>query len=108
MLLFFPSQPGRILQARQNFASQNFCLGSQERFGAEQNQIPEFPHALFFAAFSTLVHDLDSWSGLSKQVCNLLPLVGCQEARESTLELWKSGCDGRQTTQFIFKFRNSL
>jgi hypothetical protein len=44
MLLFFPSQPGRILQARQNFASPNFCLGSRERFGAEQNQIPEFPH----------------------------------------------------------------
>jgi hypothetical protein len=45
MLLFFPSQPGRILQARQNFASPNFCLGSRERFGAEQNQIPEFPYA---------------------------------------------------------------
>jgi hypothetical protein len=45
MLLFFPSQPARILQARQNFASLNFCLGSRERFGAEQNQIPEFPHA---------------------------------------------------------------
>jgi hypothetical protein len=45
MLLFFPSQPGRILQARQNFASPNFCLGSLERFGAEQNRIPEFPHA---------------------------------------------------------------
>jgi hypothetical protein len=45
MLLFFPSQPGRILQARQNFASPNLCLGSRERFGAEQNQIPEFPHA---------------------------------------------------------------
>jgi hypothetical protein len=45
MLLFFQSQPCRILQARQNFASPNFCLGSRERFGAEQNQIPEFPHA---------------------------------------------------------------
>jgi hypothetical protein len=45
MLLFFPSQTGRILQARQNFASPNFCLGSRERFGAEQYQIPEFPHA---------------------------------------------------------------
>jgi hypothetical protein len=45
MLLFFPSQPGRILQARQNFASQNVCLGSREIFGAEQNQIPEFPLA---------------------------------------------------------------
>jgi hypothetical protein len=45
MLLYFPSQPGRVLQARQNFVSPNFCLGSLERFGAEQNQIPEFPHA---------------------------------------------------------------
>jgi hypothetical protein len=45
MLLFFPRQPGKILQARQNFASPTFCLGSRERFGAEQNQIPEFPHA---------------------------------------------------------------
>jgi hypothetical protein len=43
--LFFPRQPGRILQARQNFASPNFCLGSLERFRAEQNQIPEFSHA---------------------------------------------------------------
>jgi hypothetical protein len=31
--------------ARQNFASPNFCLGSLERFGAEQIHIPEFPHA---------------------------------------------------------------
>jgi hypothetical protein len=46
--LFFPSQPGRILLARQNFASPNFCLGSRERFGAEQNQIPEFPHAYIY------------------------------------------------------------
>jgi hypothetical protein len=38
-------KPGRIFQARQNFSSPNFCLGSLERFGAEQNQIPEFPHA---------------------------------------------------------------
>jgi hypothetical protein len=45
MLLFFPSQPGRILQARQDFASPNFCLGSLEWFGAEQNRISEFPHA---------------------------------------------------------------
>jgi hypothetical protein len=45
MLLFFPSQLGRISQARQNFASPNFCFGSRERFGAEQNQIPKFPHA---------------------------------------------------------------
>jgi hypothetical protein len=45
MLLFFPSKPCRILQDRQNFASLNFCLGSRERFGAEQNQIPEFPNA---------------------------------------------------------------
>jgi hypothetical protein len=45
MLLFFQSQPCSILQARQNFASPNFCLGSQERFGAQQNPIPESPHA---------------------------------------------------------------
>jgi hypothetical protein len=56
MLLFFPSQQSRILQARQNFASPNFCLGSLERFGAEQNQIPEFPHAYSHLAnlFSSL------------------------------------------------------
>jgi hypothetical protein len=45
MLLFFPSKPGRILQARQNFASSNFGLGSRERFGDEQIQIPESLHA---------------------------------------------------------------
>jgi hypothetical protein len=45
MLLLFPSTSCKILQARQNFASPNFCLGSLERFGAEQTQIPEFPHA---------------------------------------------------------------
>jgi hypothetical protein len=55
MLLFFPSQPGRILQARQNFASPNFCLGSLERFRAEQNQIPEFPHAYKGSLITTAV-----------------------------------------------------
>jgi hypothetical protein len=59
--LFFPSQPGRILQARQNFASQNFCLGSRERFGTEQNQIPEFPHAYSFP-----------WVDLNWKACILL------------------------------------
>jgi hypothetical protein len=44
LLMFSPSHPGRNLQARQNLQV-NFCLGSQERFGDEQNQIPEFPHA---------------------------------------------------------------
>jgi hypothetical protein len=56
MLLFFPSKPGRILQVRQNIASQNFCLGSRERFGAEQNQIPEFPHAYTNTRSPTLLN----------------------------------------------------
>jgi hypothetical protein len=60
ILLFFPSQPGRILQARQNFASTNFCLGGRERFKAEQNQIPEFTHAYSLLttsrSFSRSVH----------------------------------------------------
>jgi hypothetical protein len=41
MLMFFPSKPDRILQAKQNFACPNFC----RRFVDEQNQIPEFPQA---------------------------------------------------------------
>jgi hypothetical protein len=61
--LFFPSQPGRILQARQNFASPNFCLGSLERFRAKQNQIPEFPHAYSSVAeeYNGRDHRFKSW-----------------------------------------------
>jgi hypothetical protein len=58
MLLFFLFQPGRILQARQNFASPNFCLGSRERLGAEQNQIPEFPYA--YRALNDIISILSS------------------------------------------------